>query len=414
MTVKRNFAVIIAVCAVLFAGVTAEAEDYADLVERVMPSIVLIKTDKGTGSGFFVSSEGDVLTNYHVVDGARYITVTLQNGSSLQASLKSYNAKKDMALLALNVSSSVKFLKISAKLPRHGEGQNLNFAIAPAILAEFVKEAGNGNVYLLARNGTPEQLKAARKRGANFNVSRSFSDGDDTEILDEGETPLHIAAMYNRNAGSIKFLISQGLDVNALATSGNAMFETPLSLALRNKNIIAVKELLRAGANPHSYANNGNYFMGGAFHIVASEYKNYSEAKAVIDMLLKAGGDVNNHDKFTPKYTKEFIRYNLSEFDFHRRDWASFDQWGGLMSYFSHVSLHEFMSSCTPLMYAVLNDNPDVVNILLDAKADPNIRNLEGKTALDYAMLMPDWTNLKRSEAFKRLKTLTARKTSRR
>ena len=39
------------------------APDYADLVEKVMPSIVLVKTDTGTGSGFFVSSAGDILTH---------------------------------------------------------------------------------------------------------------------------------------------------------------------------------------------------------------------------------------------------------------------------------------------------------------------------------------------------------------
>ena len=63
------------------------APDYADLVERVMPSIVMIRTDTGTGSGFFVSSTGDILTNWHVIQDAGFITVTPQNGKSLTASL---------------------------------------------------------------------------------------------------------------------------------------------------------------------------------------------------------------------------------------------------------------------------------------------------------------------------------------
>ena len=44
--------------------------DYADLVERVMPSMVMIRTDIGTGSGFFGSSQGDILTNWHVIRDA--------------------------------------------------------------------------------------------------------------------------------------------------------------------------------------------------------------------------------------------------------------------------------------------------------------------------------------------------------
>ncbi|MBR0279069.1 MAG: serine protease, partial [Synergistaceae bacterium] len=83
--------------------------DYADLVEKVMPAIVMIRTDTGTGSGFFVSSAGDILTNWHVIRDSNYITVTPQDGRSMSASLKDYDSQRDMALLTVN-TAPVKFL----------------------------------------------------------------------------------------------------------------------------------------------------------------------------------------------------------------------------------------------------------------------------------------------------------------
>ena len=97
------------------------AADYSELVERVMPSMVFISTSKGTGSGFFVSPNGDILTNHHVIDGAEYITVRTQGGQVLSALVKDYNAVRDMALLKVNLSSPVQALRISPMLPKQGE-----------------------------------------------------------------------------------------------------------------------------------------------------------------------------------------------------------------------------------------------------------------------------------------------------
>ncbi len=223
--------------------------DYADLVERVMPSIVLIKTDAGTGSGFFVSSAGDILTNYHVIREASYITVTPQNGRSLSASLKDYDAKRDMALLTINSPYPVKFLNISRTLPRQGEaviaignpkglsgtvsngivsafrenntwvqftapispgssggalinlkgevvgmptklrtdGQNLNFAIAPDILSKF---------FMSAKNKSPRSLP--RVAGENIRNERNERSESESMIFirKDDSYEMYLAADY--------------------------------------------------------------------------------------------------------------------------------------------------------------------------------------------------------------------------
>lgn len=53
------------------------------------------------GSGFFISSDGEILTNYHVIQGATSVTVTLNTGEVLKADIAWFDPdpKTDLALL---------------------------------------------------------------------------------------------------------------------------------------------------------------------------------------------------------------------------------------------------------------------------------------------------------------------------
>ncbi|MBQ6971439.1 MAG: serine protease [Synergistaceae bacterium] len=143
-------------------AVHSTAPDYADLVEQVMPSIVVIRTDKGTGSGFFVSSAGDILTNWHVIQDAGFITVTPQNGKSLTASLKDYDAKRDMALLTVRTDYPVKYLTISPNLPRQGEA-----VIAIGNPKGLSGTVSNGIVSAFRENNTWVQFTAPISPGSS-------------------------------------------------------------------------------------------------------------------------------------------------------------------------------------------------------------------------------------------------------
>ncbi|MBQ3586618.1 MAG: ankyrin repeat domain-containing protein, partial [Synergistaceae bacterium] len=157
------------------------------------------------------------------------------------------------------------------------------------------------DVYTLAERGTLEQLQEALENGAKFNVSRATKAEGDEEIatdwwfFDGGETPLHHAAAYNHNPESIRFLIAQSIDVNATAGNGRMLYETPLSRAIRYKNLEATLELLKAGADPNFWSL-GEGSNGNMLDIVAIEYldDNYA-TKTVIDALMKAGAKINDH-----------------------------------------------------------------------------------------------------------------------
>jgi putative serine protease PepD len=90
------------------AARTVSGDSLADVVANVSPSIVDIKvaTGQGTaeGSGIVLSSDGRVVTNNHVVEGAAgsgAVRVTLADGRSAPATVVGTDARADLAVLQM-------------------------------------------------------------------------------------------------------------------------------------------------------------------------------------------------------------------------------------------------------------------------------------------------------------------------
>ena len=56
----------------------------------------------GEGSGFIIDSEGYIATNYHVVDGASEVLVTLTSGEELTATVVGTDPRTDLALIKIS------------------------------------------------------------------------------------------------------------------------------------------------------------------------------------------------------------------------------------------------------------------------------------------------------------------------
>jgi putative serine protease PepD len=86
---------------------TVSADSLSSVVDKVSPSVVTIFVPlaDGTaeGSGVILSSDGKVLTNNHVVEGAAgQVTVQLSDGRKVNADVLKTDASHDLALLQLN------------------------------------------------------------------------------------------------------------------------------------------------------------------------------------------------------------------------------------------------------------------------------------------------------------------------
>jgi putative serine protease PepD len=79
-------------------------QQFVQVVKQVGPSVVLIQSGQGLGSGIIFDTQGDVVTNNHVVGNASGFQVTLANGKEYHASLVGSFPPDDLAVLHINAS----------------------------------------------------------------------------------------------------------------------------------------------------------------------------------------------------------------------------------------------------------------------------------------------------------------------
>jgi len=111
-----------AVPAAVISAADAEYLLLENIYARVTPSVVNIEiiirepgfgmTDSGSGSGFIYSTEGHIITNAHVVDGADEILVTFNDGFVTDAQVLGMDAYSDLAVLQVAVVDTARLRPI--------------------------------------------------------------------------------------------------------------------------------------------------------------------------------------------------------------------------------------------------------------------------------------------------------------
>lgn len=77
---------------------------------------------EGAGTGMILSSDGEVLTNHHVVEGATKITATVMStGKTYTATVVGTDTKADVAVIKLAGASGLSTVKTDSTLPSTGE-----------------------------------------------------------------------------------------------------------------------------------------------------------------------------------------------------------------------------------------------------------------------------------------------------
>ena len=82
-------------------NVSADGMTPGQVYAKCVDSVVAIVTNTASGSGFLISTDGYILTNYHVVEGSRTISVTLHDGTLYEATGIGYDDTNDIALLKI-------------------------------------------------------------------------------------------------------------------------------------------------------------------------------------------------------------------------------------------------------------------------------------------------------------------------
>jgi serine protease Do len=75
----------------------------------------------GEGSGFFISPDGYAVTNNHVVDHAKSVQVTADDGTIYTAKVVGTDAKTDLALIKVDGKTDFPYVKFADQSPRIGD-----------------------------------------------------------------------------------------------------------------------------------------------------------------------------------------------------------------------------------------------------------------------------------------------------
>ena len=126
----RSITVCCVVCiAVLFSSFAEGQESLPEIIRRISPSVVVVLTqDKegrlsGQASGFFFNEEGDVITNYHVLEGASGAAVRTAEGDLYPAKrVVAEDRDGDLVRLSVDLSGrTVRPLPLVRSMPEVGE-----------------------------------------------------------------------------------------------------------------------------------------------------------------------------------------------------------------------------------------------------------------------------------------------------
>ena len=199
-------------------------------------------------------------------------------------------------------------------------------------------------------------------------VSRCLREGASVNARDEdGDTPLHNAAIYSKNPAVITALLNAGADVNARDKDG----DTPLHTAVYyTKNPAVVTALLNAGADVTARNKRGKTPLQGAM-------ESSKKIPGVVNALKRASERELGRKAKRRRLAKSCAKWNTEAFFEHA---GAADVSRCLKTKNPNVRNKQ---GETPLhKAAAYNKTPAVVTALLKAGAGVNARDVYGNTPL--------------------------------
>jgi S1-C subfamily serine protease len=183
---------------------------------------------EGTGSGFVYDSEGHIITNYHVVEGADELDVTLASGEVYEAKIVGTDPSNDLAVIRIDADDH---LPAAMAL---GDSSELR-------VGQFVLAIGN-----------PFGLEQTLTTGVISALGRVIESPDDSGFI--GEAIQTDAAINPGNSGGpLLDLLGRVIGVNSqiISTSGAS---AGIGFAVSSNTVRrVVPELIARGYFPHPW-----------------------------------------------------------------------------------------------------------------------------------------------------------------
>lgn len=177
-------------------------EKIPQLVKKVNPSIVLIITydSQGNklnqGSGFFISAEGDVITNWHVIHGASSAVVKLASGEVVRVKdITAADKENDLIRLMVDAKDK-KFIPLSLAKSLPEVGQRVLVIGSPLGLEASVSD------------GLVSAVKDVPGFGAIIQISAPISPGSSgSPVINMAGEVIGVATLTLNEAQNLNFAI---------------------------------------------------------------------------------------------------------------------------------------------------------------------------------------------------------------
>jgi len=128
----------------------SDENDFVEVVQNALNSVVIVKADKSQGTGFFIHPKGYIVTNEHVIRDAESIEITDYNEVDYKAKLIGIDKNLDLALLKVEGEFSYLKLanseevKVGERVIAIGNPKGLMFSVSEGIVSGTRRKGSNG------------------------------------------------------------------------------------------------------------------------------------------------------------------------------------------------------------------------------------------------------------------------------
>lgn len=193
----------------VMAGCAFAAAQPKSKYDPYLNSVVVVRSTVGEGAGFFVTPDGLLVTNHHVVGGDNIVSIILRDGRKTSGSILAVNEDLDLALVSIREKSPGWL-----KLARPNEG-----GVGADVIAIGTAKGLSWSV--------SKGIVSGLREGADFNIGR----GQDVLLIQTD------AAINSGNSGGPLILVDSGTVVGVNTISFKKHIAEGISFAVSADNV---------------------------------------------------------------------------------------------------------------------------------------------------------------------------------
>ena len=195
------------------------------------PDSTAPKSGTALGSGFFVSGDGYIVTNNHLVANGKSFQVTIDSGKTYEAKVIGTDPQTDLALIKVSASTDFSYARLAAEVPRAGDWVlvvgnpfGLGGTVTAGIVSARGRDIGAGPYDDFIQIDAPVNL--GNSGGPTFNVKGEVI-GVNTAIYSTSGGSIGVA--FDIPAETVKLVVGQLRDKGHVTRGWIGVYIQPLT-----------------------------------------------------------------------------------------------------------------------------------------------------------------------------------------